>query len=187
MELGRGVCAWVCVVRRALASEEQCRSLIGDAAAILNAIANDCCKNIMLGQVLSDVARMRLEDDLALVCSHVPCVDSPIASAEDVDVVRPISEEYMTLLDDTLRSLMDVGEQIDDQLFADQVSCLRCMIRGRQNVSALKLMMLSALSREDSIITEERAKCFQSGTLCRPWWGILPGCISDPHRWQTST
>jgi hypothetical protein len=97
----------------------------------------------------------------------------------------------MTLLDDTLRSLMDVGEQIDDQLFADQVSCLRCMIRGRQNVSALKLMMLIALSREDCTITRSVPSGFQqlvqTGTRCRPLWGILPGCISDPYRWQTST
>ena len=71
-----GVCALVCTARRAPVSEEQCRSLFEDAAAIENAIANGCCKDgargdVMLGQVLSDIAT-RLEDELALVCSHCP-------------------------------------------------------------------------------------------------------------------
>ena len=39
--------------------------------------------------------------------------------------------------------------QVNDQLFADQVSCLRCMIWGKQRVSVVKVMILSAQSRED--------------------------------------
>ena len=122
------LCDLVCAVRRALASQEQCRGLIGDAAATLNAIANEFCDNIMLGQVLSDVARPRFEDELALVCSHVSCLDSLIASAKDADMVRPIDEEDMAQLDETLRTLQGVGKQLNNQLFTDQVSCLRCMI-----------------------------------------------------------
>ena len=71
-----GACALVCTVRRALVSEGPCRSLIRDVAALLNALAKECCKNgalndIMLGQALNDFARKRLQGELALVCSHV--------------------------------------------------------------------------------------------------------------------
>ena len=64
----------------------------------------------------------------------------------------------MTALSDAMRILKEVGEQVNGQLFADHVSCLRCMIWGKQSVSVLKLMMLSALSCEDCKITEERAQ-----------------------------
>ena len=95
-------------------------------------------------------------------------------------MVRPIEEEEaMAALSGAMRILKEVGEQVNGQLLADHASCLRCMIWGRQSVSVLKLMVLSALSCEDCKITE--------GTLCRPSWGTLPGCTSDPHRWQTST
>ena len=71
-----GVCALVCTLWRAPVSEEQCRSLIRDVAALLNALAKECCKNgalndIMLGQAMNDFARARLQGELALVCSHV--------------------------------------------------------------------------------------------------------------------
>ena len=36
----------------------------------------------MLGQVLGDFARKRLQDELALVCSHVSFLDNPIALPE---------------------------------------------------------------------------------------------------------
>ena len=61
-------------------------------------------------------------------------------------MVRPIEEEPMTALSDAMRILKEVGEQVNGQLFADHVSCLRCMIWGKQSISVLKLMMLSALS-----------------------------------------
>ena len=121
----------------------------------------------MVGQVLSDIARARLEDELALVRSHVSFFDNPIASAGDVDMVRLIDEEDMTQLNDVLRSLKEVGEQIDDQLFADQVSCLRCMIRGKQRASVLKLMLFSALSCKGCRITEERAKLLSAARASR--------------------
>ena len=96
VDLGRGVClglhsaACACV-------EEQCRSLIGDGAPLLTALAKECCKNgalnnILLGQAMSDFARKRAQDEIALVCSHVPFLDNPIASAGNVDMVRPIEE-----------------------------------------------------------------------------------------------
>ena len=121
----------VCTVRRALVSEEQCCSLIRDVAALLNALAKECCKNgalndIALGQVMNDLARKRLQGELALVCSHMSFLDNPIASAGNVDMVRPIKEEAMTALNDAMRILEEVGEQANDELFADQVNCLRC-------------------------------------------------------------
>ena len=64
----------------ALVSEEQCRSLIGDEAALLNALAKECCKNGALS--MNGFARKRLQDELALVCSHVSFLDNPIVSAE---------------------------------------------------------------------------------------------------------
>ena len=71
----------------ALVSEEQRRSLVGGEAALLNALGKECCKNgalsnIMLGQVMNGFARKRLQDELALACSHVPFLDNPIASAD---------------------------------------------------------------------------------------------------------
>ena len=45
-------------------------------------------------------------------------------------MVRPIEEEAMTALSDAMRILKEVGEQVNGQLFADHVSCLRCMIWG---------------------------------------------------------
>ena len=68
-----GVCALVCTARRAPVSEEQHRSLLGDQAALLSALAKESCKNgglsnIMLGQVMNGFARKRLQDELALVC-----------------------------------------------------------------------------------------------------------------------
>ena len=103
------VSALVCTARRALVSEEQRRSLIGDAAAILSAIARERGKagalgDIMVGQVLSDIARARLEDELALVCSPVSFLDNPIASAGVVDMVRPIEEEAMAARSDAMRA-----------------------------------------------------------------------------------
>ena len=95
------------------------------------------------------------------------CLDNPIASAEDVGVVTRIDEDDMAELDNALRTLKAVGEQIDDQLFTDQVSCLRCMIRGKQHVSELKQAMLSAPSCEDCEITEERAKLLSAARASR--------------------
>ena len=98
----------VCTLRRALVSEEQCRSLIRDVAALLNALAKECCKNgalndITLGQVMNDLTRKRLQGELALVCSHMSFLDNPIASAGNVDMVRPIKEEAMAALNDAMR------------------------------------------------------------------------------------
>ncbi len=95
------------------------------------------------------------------------CLDNPIASAEDVGMVTRIDEDDMTGLDEALRTLKAVGEQIDDQLFTDQVSCLRCMIRGKQSVSELKQMMLSAPSCEGCEIREERAKLLSAARASR--------------------
>ena len=139
----------VCTVRRAPVSEEQRRSLVGDVAALLNALAKECCKNgalndITLGQVMNDLARKRLQGELALVCSRMSFLDDPIASAGNVDMVRPIKEEAMTALNDAMRILKEVGEQVNDELFADQTNCLRCMIWEKQRVSVVKLMILSA-------------------------------------------
>ena len=71
----------------ALVSEEQCRSLIGDEAALLNALANERCKNgalsnIMLGQAMKGFARKRLQDELARVCSHVSFLENPLPPPE---------------------------------------------------------------------------------------------------------
>ena len=75
--------------------------------------------------------------------------------------------------------MKEVGEQIDDQLFADQVSCLWCMIRGKQSVSVLKLMMLSAPSSEDCEITEERAKVLSAARASRH---ALQAFVENPSR-----
>ena len=179
-----GVCALVCTLRRAPVSEEQCRSLIRDVAALLNALAKECCKNgalndITLGQVMNDLARKRLQGELALVCSHMSFLDNPIASAGNVDVVRPIKEEAMTALNDAMRILKEVGEQVNDELFADQVNCLRCMIWGKQSVSVVKLMILKAQSRADCMITEERAKLVSAARASRH---ALQGYVRNPSR-----
>ena len=178
-----GVRALVCTARRAPVSEEQCRSLFGDQAALLNALAKECCKNgalsnILLGQVMSDFARKRLQDELARVCSHVSFLDNPIASAGVVDMVRPIEEEAMTALSDAMQILKAVGEQVNDQLFADQVS-LRCTIWRKRSVSVVKLMMLSAKSREDCMITEERAKLVSAARASR---NALQDFVENPSR-----
>ena len=71
-----------CVPWSAFVSEEQCRSLIGDEAALLNALAKECCKNGALS--MNGFARKRLQDELAPVCSHVSFLDNPIVSAESL-------------------------------------------------------------------------------------------------------
>ena len=93
-------------------------------------------------------------------------------------MARPIDEEGMAQLNFALHILKEVGEQIDDQLFADQVSCLWCMIR-KQSVSVLKLMMLSALSCEDCKITEERAKLLSAARASRH---ALQAFVGNPSR-----
>ena len=73
----------------------------------------------------------------------------------------------MAALNDAMRILKEVGEQVNDELFADQVNCLRCMIWGKQSVSVVKLMILSAQSRADCMITEERAKLVSAARASR--------------------
>ena len=105
-------------------------------------------------------------------------------------MVRPIDDKDLTKLNFALHILKEVGEQIDDQLFADQVSCLWCMIRGKQSVSVLKLMMLSAPSSEDCEITEERAKVLSAARASRHALQAFvenPSRLHQPHVWQTST
>ena len=94
-------------------------------------------------------------------------------------MVRPIDDKDLTKLNFALHILKEVGEQIDDQLFADQVSCLWCMIRGKQSVSVLKLMMLSAPSSEDCEITEERAKVLSAARASRH---ALQAFVENPSR-----
>jgi len=125
------------------------------------------------------LARKRLQGELALVCSHMSFLDNPIASAGNVDMVRPIKEEAMTALNDAMRILKEVGEQVNDELFADQVNCLRCMIWGKQSVSVVKLMILSAQSRADCMITEERAKLVSAARASRY---ALQDYVRNPSR-----
>ena len=85
----------------------------------------------------------------------------------------------MAALSDAMRIVKEVGEQVNDQLFADHVSCLRCTSWGKQSVSVLKLMMLSALSCEDCKITEERAKLLSAARASRH---ALQAFVGNPSR-----